>query len=69
MRTADTAATAWFPPGEIRERDTRGGDRVPGGNLARGSFDGYEAISDTSADILSDLGLKIAIQRVFAAPK
>jgi hypothetical protein len=37
--------------------------------VAGDSFDGHEAISDTAADVLRHLRLKIAIKRVFAASK
>jgi len=55
--------------GQIGEGDIGGGDRVISGNVACGDFDGYEAISDTTADVLTDLSLKITIKGVFAAAK
>ena len=58
-----------FVRGQIRKGDTGGADRVISCNVARGSFDRYEAISDTAADVLSDLGLKITIKDIFAAAK
>jgi hypothetical protein len=38
-------------------------------NMAGDSFDGHEASSDTAADVLGRLRLKITIERVFAAAK
>jgi hypothetical protein len=55
--------------GQISEGDAGGGDRVISGNVACGGFDGYEAISDPTADVLIDLSLKITIKCVFAAVK
>jgi hypothetical protein len=64
-----TRQTPGFVRGKVNERNTRGGDRVPGGNVARDGFDSYEAIRDTAADVLSNLGLKITIKGIFAAAK
>ena len=58
-----------FVRGQISKWDTGGADRVISCNVARGSFDGYEAISDTAANVLGNLGLKITIKDVFAAAK
>jgi hypothetical protein len=37
--------------------------------MAGDGFNGHEAISDTAADVLGHLRLKIAIKRVFTAVK
>jgi hypothetical protein len=64
-----TRQTLGFVRGKVNEGNTRRRDRVIGGHMAGDSFDGHEAIRNTAADVLGDLRLKIAIQRVFTAVK
>ena len=52
---------------QIDYRDARSGQRVVGGNVPSGHFDGNETIRDAAPDVLRGLRLKIPIELVVAA--